>query len=135
VTEKTSLEEKTSLSTQCTGSLSWSSPPPTGSDTSNGPTTGMDITTEPRPSHDINLDMLIRVRKQSDYQHRVTFCATCAANASSYRISFPFTENVVGADAEAGHLERIAVVDLQVLDDGLSFELDTPPRSRHAYEI
>ena len=51
VKEKTSLEEKTSLSTQVgpPDPAVWVSPPPTGADTSNGPTTGMDstITTEP----------------------------------------------------------------------------------------
>jgi hypothetical protein len=51
VMEKTSLEEKTSLSTQvgAPGPAAWASPPPTGAGNCSGPTTGMDstITTEP----------------------------------------------------------------------------------------
>ena len=46
VMEKSSLEEKTSLSTQvdATGPEAWVSPPSTSTDNYNGPTTDMDIT-------------------------------------------------------------------------------------------
>jgi hypothetical protein len=69
VMEKTSLEEKTSLSTQvgAPGPAAWASPPPTGADTCSGPATGMDSTITTEPTQVMGLFTCLRgCRRASD---------------------------------------------------------------------
>ncbi len=86
VMEKTSLEEKTSLSTQVgpPGPTAWASPPPTGDDTSNGPTTGMDSTITTEPGQVMDLFMCLRDYRRASEGTDVT-CLLTSRHAHSCR--------------------------------------------------
>ncbi len=83
--EKPLLEEKTSLSTtRCTGPWTWSSPPPTGADTSSGPTTGMDSTITTESSQVMGLFMCLRGCRRASEGTDVT-CLLTSRHAHSCR--------------------------------------------------
>jgi hypothetical protein len=88
VMEKTSLEEKTSLSTQVgpPDPTAWASPLPTGDDTSNGPTTGMDSTITMETSQVMDLFMCLRDYRRTSEGTDVT-CLLTSRHVHSWRPS------------------------------------------------